>query len=109
MLARAAIVNGVDSGTASAAHPITFGEDQYESYSLEDVEAQAPAPKEPLTFTRTPLYGSNRCSVKKFAFNQDGEVEYGNHLPELEQFTLCFWMRFTNHSGDHVLLTYEGE
>ncbi|XP_017029262.1 uncharacterized protein b6 [Drosophila kikkawai] len=94
-------------GTAAAAQPITFSDhvdDQYESYSLEDIEA---TPKEPLTFTRTPLYGSNRCSVKKFAFNQDGEVEYNNPLPELEQFTLCFWMRFTNHSGDHVLLTYE--
>ncbi|XP_017006581.2 uncharacterized protein b6 [Drosophila takahashii] len=90
-------------------HPISFAdhvEDQYESYSIED-EAAAAAPKEPLTFARTPLYGSDRCSVKKFAFNQDGEVEYGNPMPELDQFTLCFWMRFTNHSGDHVLLTYE--
>ncbi|XP_026845897.1 uncharacterized protein LOC6596768 [Drosophila persimilis] len=106
LLARSAIVNGVDH-PSSVAHPITFGdhvEDQYESYSIEDE-----AHKEPqLTFTRTPLYGSDRCSVKKFAFNQDGEVEYRNPLlPELDQFTLCFWMRFTNHSGDHVLLTYE--
>ncbi|XP_020805893.1 uncharacterized protein LOC110182207 [Drosophila serrata] len=104
LLARAVDTAG---GAVSAAHPITFGDhvdDQYESYSLEDIEAN---PKDALTFTRTPLYGANRCSVKKFAFNQDGEVEYGNHLPELDQFTLCFWMRFTNHSGDHVLLTYE--
>ncbi|XP_017054813.1 uncharacterized protein LOC108097182 [Drosophila ficusphila] len=104
LLGRAPIVNGVDS-SASLSHPISFVdhvEDQYESYSIEDE-----APKEPLTFARTPLYGSDRCSVKKFAFNQDGEVEYGNPIPELEQFTLCFWMRFTNHSGDHVLLTYE--
>ncbi|XP_017109665.2 uncharacterized protein b6 [Drosophila bipectinata] len=85
----------------SRARPISF-EDQYESYSLED----ATVPKDH-GFTRTPLYGSNECSVKKFAFNQDGEVEYGNHLPELDQFTICFWMRFTNHTGDHVLLTYE--
>ncbi|XP_022227355.2 LOW QUALITY PROTEIN: uncharacterized protein LOC111077391 [Drosophila obscura] len=108
LLARAAIVNGVDlDHPASVAHPISFGdhvEDQYESYSIEDETHKEPQ----LTFTRTPLYGSDRCSVKKFAFNQDGEVEYGNPLlPELDQFTLCFWMRFTNHSGDHVLLTYE--
>ncbi|XP_034649983.1 uncharacterized protein LOC117889633 [Drosophila subobscura] len=106
LLARSAIVNGVEH-SSSLGHPITFGdhvEDQYESYSIEDE-----AHKEPqLTFTRSPLYGSDRCSVKKFAFNQDGEVEYGSPLlPELDQFTLCFWMRFTNHSGDHVLLTYE--
>ncbi|XP_017062925.1 uncharacterized protein LOC108102442 [Drosophila eugracilis] len=104
LLGRAAIVNGVDS-SASVAHPITFAdhvEDQYESYSIEDE-----IPKEPLTFARTPLYKPDRCSVKKFAFNQDGEVVYDNPMPELDQFTLCFWMRFTNHSGDHVLLTYE--
>ncbi|XP_016990990.1 uncharacterized protein LOC108052940 [Drosophila rhopaloa] len=98
---RAVILSGGDS-SASVVHPISFAdhvEDQYESYSIED--------EEPLTFTRTPLYGSDRCSVKKFAFNQDGQVEYGNQIPELDQFTLCFWMRFTNHSGDHVLLTYE--
>ncbi|XP_052857018.1 uncharacterized protein LOC128265196 [Drosophila gunungcola] len=98
---RAAVLGGVDS-SASVVHPISFAdhvEDQYESYSIEA--------EEPATFTRTPLYGSERCSVKKFAFNQDGEVEYGNQMPELDQFTICFWMRFTNHSGDHVLLTYE--
>lgn len=88
----------------SRARPGISFEDQYESYSLEDA-----IPPKDLGFTRTPLYGSNECSVKKFAFNQDGEVEYGNHLPELDQFTICFWMRFTNHTGDHVLLTYEGE
>jgi len=99
-------VNGVDS-SAAVSHPISFAdhlEDQYESYSIEDE-----APKEPLAFPRSPVYGSDRCSVKKFAFNQDGEVEYGNPMPELDQFTICFWMRFTNHSGDHVLLTYEGK
>ncbi|KMZ07706.1 uncharacterized protein Dsimw501_GD14477 [Drosophila simulans] len=104
LLGRAAIVNGVDS-SAAVSHPISFSdhlEDQYESYSIEDE-----APKEPLAFPRSPVYGSDRCSVKKFAFNQDGEVEYGNPMPELDQFTICFWMRFTNHSGDHVLLTYE--
>ncbi|XP_016939020.2 uncharacterized protein b6 [Drosophila suzukii] len=108
LLGRAAIVNGVDAGASVAsqhASGLSFPdhvEDQYESYSIEDE-----TPKEPLTFTRTPLYGADRCSVKKFAFNQDGEVEYTNRMPELDQFTLCFWMRFTNHSGDHVLLTYE--
>ncbi|EDW82637.1 uncharacterized protein Dwil_GK25027 [Drosophila willistoni] len=81
--------------------------DNYDSYSLEHEHAIAQDPTISFPHTRSPLYGSDRCSVKKFAFNQDGVVEYGNQLPELDQFTLCFWMRFTNHSGDHVLLTYE--
>ncbi|XP_064540249.1 uncharacterized protein b6 [Drosophila montana] len=102
-----AIVNGVETGIT---HPITFADDHenhYESYSLkDDVVVDEPS----LSFPRTPLYVSDdRCSVKKFAFNQDGAVEYNNELPELDQFTLCFWMRFTNHSGDHVMLTYQVE
>ncbi|XP_036338727.1 uncharacterized protein LOC118748422 [Rhagoletis pomonella] len=58
------------------------------------------------------LFGSsdyNRedlCAVKKYAFNHDGTVAYENKLPDLNQFTICFWSRYTNHSGDHVLLTY---
>uniref|UniRef100_T1PBT1 Pentaxin family n=1 Tax=Musca domestica TaxID=7370 RepID=T1PBT1_MUSDO len=54
-------------------------------------------------------YSEDQCSVKKYAFNHDGIVEYDNEVPELAQFTICFWMRFTNHSGDHVVLTYAAE
>ncbi|XP_012161536.1 uncharacterized protein LOC105665380 [Ceratitis capitata] len=51
-------------------------------------------------------YREDHCAVKKFAFNHDGIVTYENDLPALNQFTICFWSRYTNHSGDHVLLTY---
>uniref|UniRef100_A0A1A9VCQ0 Pentraxin (PTX) domain-containing protein n=1 Tax=Glossina austeni TaxID=7395 RepID=A0A1A9VCQ0_GLOAU len=51
-------------------------------------------------------FSGDQCAVKKYAFNHDGIVEYNNKIPELKQFTICFWMRFTNHSGDHVVLTY---
>ncbi|XP_065364425.1 uncharacterized protein b6 [Calliphora vicina] len=54
-------------------------------------------------------YEEDQCSLKKYAFNQDGVVNYDNKIPELSQFTICFWMRFTNHSGDHVILTYSSE
>lgn len=54
-------------------------------------------------------YSEDQCSVKKYAFNHDGVVQYDNEIPELAQFTICFWMRFTNHSGDHVILTYSGK
>ncbi|XP_013101112.1 uncharacterized protein LOC106082902 [Stomoxys calcitrans] len=54
-------------------------------------------------------FKEDQCSVKKYAFNHDGVVHYDNEIPELSQFTICFWMRFTNHSGDHVILTYSAE
>lgn len=49
------------------------------------------------------------CPVEKYAFDGDGVVEYHSSLPKMEQFTLCAWMRFTNHSGDHTIFTYSGE
>ncbi|XP_055631597.1 uncharacterized protein LOC129771694 [Toxorhynchites rutilus septentrionalis] len=48
----------------------------------------------------------NKCSVDKFAFNNEGTVTYEQSLPALEQFTLCAWTRFTNHTGDHTIITY---
>ncbi|XP_058053606.1 uncharacterized protein LOC131205503 [Anopheles bellator] len=50
--------------------------------------------------------GDDACSFNKYAFDHDGMVKYGNQLPALSQFTLCTWMRFINHTGDHTLLTY---
>lgn len=49
------------------------------------------------------------CPVEKYALDGDGVIEYHSSLPKLEQFTLCAWMRFTNHSGDHTIFTYSGE
>ncbi|KAG4070161.1 hypothetical protein HA402_003851 [Bradysia odoriphaga] len=46
------------------------------------------------------------CSVDKFAVEHEGTVQYEQSLPKMDQFTVCTWMRFTNHSGDHVLFTY---
>uniref|UniRef100_A0A2M3Z1E8 Putative concanavalin a-like lectin/glucanases superfamily protein n=1 Tax=Anopheles braziliensis TaxID=58242 RepID=A0A2M3Z1E8_9DIPT len=46
------------------------------------------------------------CSFDKYAFDHDGMVKYANKLPALSQFTLCMWMRFTNHTGDHTIITY---
>ncbi|XP_055591029.1 uncharacterized protein LOC129743098 [Uranotaenia lowii] len=48
----------------------------------------------------------SKCSADKFAFNNEGTVSYENSLPALQQFTLCAWMRFTNHTGDHTIVTY---
>ncbi|XP_035906628.1 uncharacterized protein LOC118509684 [Anopheles stephensi] len=53
--------------------------------------------------------GEDTCSFEKYAFDHDGTVKYGNKLPALSQFTLCMWMRFTNHTGDHTILTYSAE
>ncbi|XP_053662493.1 uncharacterized protein LOC128711637 [Anopheles marshallii] len=53
--------------------------------------------------------GDDTCSFDKYAFDHDGTVKYGNKLPALSQFTLCMWMRFTNHTGDHTILTYSVE
>lgn len=49
------------------------------------------------------------CSVDKFALEHEGTIQYDQSLPKLDQFTICNWMRFTNHSGDHVLFTYSGK
>ncbi|XP_055389207.1 uncharacterized protein LOC129618459 [Condylostylus longicornis] len=60
-----------------------------------------------LTGLGEPVYGEeDACSVDKYAFDHEGTVQYRNKLPKMDQYTICFWMRFTNHSGDHTLLTY---
>lgn len=50
--------------------------------------------------------GGDSCSADKFALDHEGTVQFDASIPSLDQFTLCTWMRFTNHSGDHVLFTY---
>lgn len=39
----------------------------------------------------------------------EGTLQIEQSLPSLDQFTLCNWMRFTNHSGDHTIFTYSRE
>lgn len=50
--------------------------------------------------------GDDQCSINKYAFEHEGTIQYEQSLPKLDQFTLCAWMRFTNHSGDHSIFTY---
>lgn len=47
--------------------------------------------------------------MDKYALEYEGTLQYDKTLPKLDQFTLCAWMRFTNHSGDHTIFTYSGE
>lgn len=50
------------------------------------------------------------CAFDKFAIDHEATINYDtSSMKTLEQFTLCLWMRFTKHDGDHVLFTYAGE
>jgi len=49
------------------------------------------------------------CAVDKFAIDHEATIKYDTPLAKLDQFTLCTWMRFTKHDGDHVLFTYSGK
>lgn len=55
------------------------------------------------------LQQSDQCSVDKYAFEDEGTIQYDASIPKMEQFTLCAWMRFTNHNGDHSIFTYSGK
>ena len=48
----------------------------------------------------------DKCRPQKYALEYEGTLQIDQSLPSLDQFTLCNWMRFTNHSGDHTVLTY---
>lgn len=48
----------------------------------------------------------DKCRPQKYALEYEGSLQIDQTLPSLDQFTLCNWMRFTNHSGDHTVLTY---
>lgn len=52
---------------------------------------------------------SDQCSLEKYAVENEGTIQYGVSVPKLEQFTLCAWVRFTNHKGDHSIFTYSGK
>lgn len=50
-----------------------------------------------------------QCEVHKIGFTQDlyfQYVQYKTDMPDLKEFTLCFWSKFSNHSNDHPLFSY---
>ncbi|XP_044268224.1 uncharacterized protein LOC123013625 [Tribolium madens] len=56
------------------------------------------------------LHGSsNQCELYKVGFLQDlyfQYIQYKTHIPEMKEFTLCFWTKFANHSNDHPIFSY---
>lgn len=56
------------------------------------------------------LMKKDSCAFDKFAIDHEATINYDtSSMKTLDQFTLCLWMRFTKHDGDHVLFTYAGE
>lgn len=54
----------------------------------------------------------NQCELYKVGFTQDlyfQYVQYKTHVPEMSEFTLCYWSKFTNHSTDHPMFSYAGK
>lgn len=60
-------------------------------------------------FNENSSYLQGSCAVEKFAIDHEAVVKYDTGFAKLDQFTLCMWVRFTKHDGDHVLFTYSGE
>lgn len=52
------------------------------------------------------LAPQDKCLPQKYALEYEGTLQFDQTLPSLDQFTLCNWMRFTNHTGDHTVFTY---
>ncbi|KAJ8935981.1 hypothetical protein NQ318_000851 [Aromia moschata] len=53
----------------------------------------------------------DECEVYKVGFTQDlyfQYVRYKSDVPDLKQFTLCFWSKFYNHTNDHPIFSYAG-
>lgn len=53
-----------------------------------------------------------QCEIYKVGFTQDlyfQYVQYKTDIPDMKEFTLCFWSKFTNHSNDHPLFSYAGK
>nr|CAI5823674.1 unnamed protein product [Callosobruchus analis] len=51
----------------------------------------------------------NQCEVYKVGFTQDlyfQYVQYKTDVPDMKEFTLCFWTKFYNHSNDHPIFSY---
>lgn len=50
-----------------------------------------------------------QCDLYKVGFTQDlyfQYIQYKLELPELKEFTLCHWNKFTNHTNDHPIFSY---
>ncbi|XP_046984223.1 uncharacterized protein LOC124554202 [Schistocerca americana] len=66
----------------------------------------------------SPLYGASQgfgeadggqCALYKVTFTQDlyfQYIQYKADIPDIQQFTLCAWTKFTNHSNDHPIFSY---
>ncbi|XP_017775430.1 PREDICTED: uncharacterized protein LOC108561848 [Nicrophorus vespilloides] len=53
--------------------------------------------------------GGGQCDLYKVGFSQDlyfQYIQYKFNMPELKEFTLCYWNKFTNHSNDHPIFSY---
>ncbi|XP_063988566.1 uncharacterized protein LOC135168382 [Diachasmimorpha longicaudata] len=51
----------------------------------------------------------DRCALYKISMRQQLYFEYIHYkfgMPDLKEFTLCMWTKFTNHTNDHPLFSY---
>lgn len=54
-------------------------------------------------------HGGGQCDLHKVGFTQDlyfQYIQYKAGVPDLKEFTLCFWAKFNNHSNDHPIFSY---
>lgn len=54
----------------------------------------------------------DQCGLYKVGFSQDlyfQYIQYKTHIPEMKEFTLCYWNKYGNHSTDHPLFSYAGK
>lgn len=58
------------------------------------------------------VQANDQCAVYKVGFTQDlyfQYIQYKTDIPDLKQFTLCYWSKFYNHTNDHPIFSYAGE
>ncbi|XP_050302833.1 uncharacterized protein LOC126740727 [Anthonomus grandis grandis] len=56
-----------------------------------------------------PEPSNDQCALYKVGFTQDlyfQYIQYKTHIPDLKEFTLCYWAKFNNHSNDHPIFSY---
>ncbi|KAK5646906.1 hypothetical protein RI129_005370 [Pyrocoelia pectoralis] len=54
-------------------------------------------------------HGGGQCDLHKVGFTQDlyfQYIQYKVGVPDLKEFTLCFWAKYNNHSNDHPIFSY---
>ncbi|XP_034938231.1 uncharacterized protein b6 [Chelonus insularis] len=76
-----------------------YGEPSHSIYNIDDI---------PLSQFLT-HQDQDTCALYKTIFNQKLYFEYIHYkfnMPELKEFTLCTWTKFTNHTNDHPLFSY---